>query len=78
MLYMVLTFMLCFQPPPIKPTDNQLALADIDVIKVVGKGNGGVVQLVQHKWTSQFFALKVHLLHVAYHALNLHGLFSHF
>ncbi|KAH1116885.1 hypothetical protein GYH30_046318 [Glycine max] len=46
-------------PPPIKPTDNQLALADIDVIKVVGKGNGGVVQLVQHKWTSQFFALKV-------------------
>ncbi|XP_027330022.1 mitogen-activated protein kinase kinase 2 [Abrus precatorius] len=46
-------------PPPIKPTDNQLSLADIDVIKVVGKGNGGVVQLVQHKWTSQFFALKV-------------------
>ncbi|XP_047151738.1 mitogen-activated protein kinase kinase 2-like [Vigna umbellata] len=46
-------------PPPIKPTDDQLTLADVDVIKVVGKGNGGVVQLVQHKWTSQFFALKV-------------------
>ncbi|GLT47784.1 hypothetical protein SLA2020_214470 [Shorea laevis] len=46
-------------PPPIKPSDNQLSLEDMDVIKVVGKGNGGVVQLVQHKWTSQFFALKV-------------------
>ncbi|KAI4344550.1 hypothetical protein L6164_011764 [Bauhinia variegata] len=45
-------------PPPIRPLDNQLSLADIDVIKVVGKGNGGVVQLVQHKWTNQFFALK--------------------
>ncbi|KAJ8751002.1 hypothetical protein K2173_016183 [Erythroxylum novogranatense] len=46
-------------PPPIQPTDNQLSLADIDTIKVVGKGNGGIVQLVQHKWTGQFFALKV-------------------
>ncbi|KAF1867001.1 hypothetical protein Lal_00049428 [Lupinus albus] len=46
-------------PPPIKPTDEQLSLADIDIVKVVGKGSGGVVQLVQHKWTSQFFALKV-------------------
>ncbi|MED6161861.1 serine/threonine protein kinase, variant 2 [Stylosanthes scabra] len=45
-------------PNPIKPIDNQLSLADIDTIKVVGKGTGGVVQLVQHKWTSQFFALK--------------------
>ncbi|CAI8611021.1 unnamed protein product [Vicia faba] len=45
-------------PPPIKATDNQLSLADIDIVKVVGKGNGGVVQLVQHKWTNQFFALK--------------------
>ncbi|CAL0325521.1 unnamed protein product [Lupinus luteus] len=46
-------------PPPIKPTDEQLSLADIEIIKVVGKGNGGIVQLVQHKWTSQFFALKI-------------------
>ncbi|OIW18734.1 hypothetical protein TanjilG_13486 [Lupinus angustifolius] len=46
-------------PPPIKPTDEQLSLADIDIVKVVGKGSGGVVQLVQHKWTSQFFALKI-------------------
>ncbi|XP_020536325.1 mitogen-activated protein kinase kinase 2 isoform X2 [Jatropha curcas] len=46
-------------PPPIKPTDNQLNLADIDTIKVIGKGSSGIVQLVQHKWTGQFFALKV-------------------
>ncbi|XP_022730159.1 mitogen-activated protein kinase kinase 2-like [Durio zibethinus] len=50
-------------PPPIKPsetdTDDQLNLDDIDAIKVIGKGNGGIVQLVQHKWTGQFFALKI-------------------
>nr|XP_023886402.1 mitogen-activated protein kinase kinase 2-like [Quercus suber] len=46
-------------PPPIKPSDDQLSLADLDTIKVIGKGNGGIVQLVQHKWTGQFFALKV-------------------
>ncbi|CAK9144150.1 unnamed protein product [Ilex paraguariensis] len=43
----------------IQPTDNQLSLADFDAIKVIGKGNGGIVRLVQHKWTGQFFALKV-------------------
>ncbi|XP_043807828.1 mitogen-activated protein kinase kinase 2 isoform X2 [Manihot esculenta] len=48
-------------PPPIKPTDNQLNLADIDAIKVIGKGSGGIVQLVQHKWTGQFFALKMNI-----------------
>ncbi|CAN1340197.1 Mitogen-activated protein kinase kinase 2, partial [Linum perenne] len=47
------------RPPPIRPDENQLSLADIDTIKVIGKGNGGTVQLVQHKWTGQFFALKV-------------------
>ncbi|KAK6944788.1 Protein kinase domain [Dillenia turbinata] len=46
-------------PPPIRPTDDQLSLADIDLIKVIGKGSSGIVQLVQHKWTGQFFALKV-------------------
>ncbi|CAL9102047.1 unnamed protein product [Musa textilis] len=55
--------------PPIKPlddqlsladsVDNQLSLADLDAVKVVGKGGGGIVQLVRHKWTSQFFAVKV-------------------
>ncbi|KAK2449562.1 mitogen-activated protein kinase kinase [Trifolium repens] len=44
--------------PPIKPVNNQISLAELDTIKVVGKGNGGIVQLVQHKWTNQFFALK--------------------
>ncbi|CAH9084034.1 unnamed protein product [Cuscuta europaea] len=43
----------------IQPADNQLSLADFESIKVIGKGNGGVVRLVQHKWTGQFFALKV-------------------
>lgn len=47
------------QPPVIKPSDNQLNLADIDAVKVIGKGSGGIVQLVRHKWTGQFFALKV-------------------
>ncbi|GAB2291854.1 serine/threonine protein kinase [Dionaea muscipula] len=46
-------------PPPIKPSDDQMSLADLDMIKVIGKGSSGIVQLVQHKWTSQFFALKV-------------------
>jgi hypothetical protein len=52
----------CFwflQPPPIEPLDNQLSLADLEVIKVIGKGSSGNVQLVKHKLTQQFFALKV-------------------
>ncbi|OVA04477.1 Protein kinase domain [Macleaya cordata] len=44
--------------PPIKPSDNHLSIADVDVIKVIGKGSSGIVQLVRHKWTGQFFALK--------------------
>lgn len=46
------------QQPLIKPAGS-LSLDDIDVIKVIGKGNGGIVQLVRHKWSGQFFALKV-------------------
>ncbi|XP_010545364.1 PREDICTED: mitogen-activated protein kinase kinase 1 isoform X2 [Tarenaya hassleriana] len=46
-------------PPPIKPLDDQLSLADLEVVKVIGKGGGGNVQLVKHKLTCQFFALKV-------------------
>ncbi|VVB13409.1 unnamed protein product [Arabis nemorensis] len=40
------------------PTDDELSLSDLDMVKVLGKGSSGVVQLVQHKWTSQFFTLK--------------------
>lgn len=47
------------QPPPIDPLDNQLSLADLEVIKVIGKGSSGSVQLVKHKLTQQFFATKV-------------------
>lgn len=52
------------EPPLIKPSDNQLTLADMDMVKVIGKGNGGIVQLVWHKWTGQFFALKVIQLNI--------------
>ncbi|KAL6330774.1 hypothetical protein AAG906_009202 [Vitis piasezkii] len=57
-------------PPLIKPSDNQLSLADIDTIKVIGKGAGGTVQLVQHKWTGQFFALKVIQMNIQESALK--------
>lgn len=50
------------QSSVIQPSDNQLCLADFEAIKVIGKGNGGLVRLVQHKWTGQFFALKVYVL----------------
>ncbi|KAK8955538.1 Mitogen-activated protein kinase kinase 2 [Platanthera guangdongensis] len=43
----------------IRPLDNTLALDDMDMVKVVGNGSAGIVQLVRHKWTGQFFALKV-------------------
>ena len=50
----------CFtQPPPIKPLDNKISLTDVKTIKMIGSGSGGIVQLVQHKVTNQFFALKV-------------------
>lgn len=52
------------EPSIIKPSDNQLNLADVDTIKVIGKGSGGIVQLVRHKWTGQFFALKVIQLNI--------------
>ncbi|XP_023636917.1 mitogen-activated protein kinase kinase 1 isoform X3 [Capsella rubella] len=47
-------------PPSIEPLDNnQLSLVDLEVIKVIDKGNSGNVQLVKHKLTQQFFALKI-------------------
>ncbi|KAG9157440.1 hypothetical protein Leryth_010281 [Lithospermum erythrorhizon] len=51
-------------PSLIKPADDQLSLADFDAVKVIGQGNGGIVRLVQHKWTGQFFALKVIQLNI--------------
>ncbi|RLN13149.1 mitogen-activated protein kinase kinase 2-like isoform X3 [Panicum miliaceum] len=47
------------EAPPIEPLDNQLSLDDLDIIKVIGKGSSGHVQLVRHKFTGQFFALKI-------------------
>ncbi|WMV60085.1 hypothetical protein MTR67_053470 [Solanum verrucosum] len=49
-------------PSVIQPSDNQLCLADFEAVKVIGKGNGGIVRLVQHKWTGQFFALKQYVI----------------
>ncbi|CAA0814249.1 Mitogen-activated protein kinase kinase 2 [Striga hermonthica] len=40
-------------------SENLLSLDDFEAIKVIGKGSGGVVHLVRHKWTGQFFALKI-------------------
>lgn len=37
----------------------QFALEDLETIKVIGKGSGGIVQLVRHKWNNKFYALKV-------------------
>lgn len=47
------------QPAVAQPSDSQFSLEDMETVRVVGKGSGGVVQLVRHKWTGQFFALKV-------------------
>lgn len=41
-----------------------MSLDDLDAIKVIGKGSSGIVQLVRHKWTDQFFALKVIQLNI--------------
>lgn len=42
-----------------KEIDLQFSLEDLETIKVIGKGSGGVVQLVRHKWVGKLFALKV-------------------
>ncbi|KMZ72687.1 Protein kinase [Zostera marina] len=36
----------------------QFSPEDLETVKVIGKGSSGVVQLVRHKWTKVFFALK--------------------
>ncbi|XP_073132185.1 mitogen-activated protein kinase kinase 6 [Henckelia pumila] len=49
------------EPLPLetKEIDLQFSLEDLETIKVIGKGSGGVVQLVRHKWVGTLFALKV-------------------
>ncbi|KAK3439068.1 mitogen-activated protein kinase kinase 6 [Eucalyptus grandis] len=42
-----------------KELDLDFSLEDLETIKVIGKGSGGVVQLVRHKWVGKLFALKV-------------------
>ncbi|KAH7429814.1 hypothetical protein KP509_09G067600 [Ceratopteris richardii] len=39
--------------------DSKFSLEDLETVKVLGKGSGGVVQLVCHKWTGQLYAVKV-------------------
>ncbi|CAH2077896.1 unnamed protein product [Thlaspi arvense] len=42
-----------------KELDFELTPEDLETVKVIGKGGGGVVQLVRHKWVGKFFAMKV-------------------
>ncbi|KAI4377773.1 hypothetical protein MLD38_015351 [Melastoma candidum] len=42
-----------------KELDLEFSLEDLETIKVIGKGSGGVVQLVRHKWVGTLYALKV-------------------
>ncbi|CAI9759035.1 unnamed protein product [Fraxinus pennsylvanica] len=46
-------------PSETKEINLQFSLEDLETIKVIGKGSGGVVQLVRHKWVGTLFALKV-------------------
>ncbi len=39
--------------------ESQMSLADLETVKVIGKGSGGVVQLVRHKFSNNMYALKV-------------------
>ncbi|KAM6583305.1 hypothetical protein CsatB_010307 [Cannabis sativa] len=47
------------QPTNNKEINIEFSLDDLETIKVIGKGSGGVVQLVRHKWLGELFALKV-------------------
>ncbi|KAG4996875.1 hypothetical protein JHK85_028314 [Glycine max] len=47
------------QPSDGKELEFDFLLDDLETIKVIGKGSGGVVQLVRHKWVGRLFALKV-------------------
>ncbi|GLT48496.1 hypothetical protein SLA2020_221170 [Shorea laevis] len=45
-----------------KELDFDISLEDLETKKVIGKGSGGVVQLVRHKWIGRLFALKFIIL----------------
>ncbi|CAM6009425.1 unnamed protein product [Sphagnum balticum] len=46
--------------PTVQPAaEGKMSLADLETIKVIGKGSGGVVQLVRHKFSNNMYALKV-------------------
>ncbi|KAK7272744.1 hypothetical protein RJT34_29558 [Clitoria ternatea] len=47
------------RPSDGKELEFDFSLDDLETIKVIGKGSGGVVQLVRHKWVGRLFALKV-------------------
>eukprot|EP00850_Spirogloea_muscicola_P005654 SM000026S08903 [mRNA] locus=s26:349398:351459:- [translate_table: standard] len=44
----------CESPSPL---NNLVGLADLEAIRVIGKGSG-ITQLVQHRWTNDLYALK--------------------
>ncbi|GAU23775.1 hypothetical protein TSUD_142670 [Trifolium subterraneum] len=46
------------RPSDAKDLDFDFTLDDLETVKVIGKGSGGVVQLVRHKWLGKLFALK--------------------
>lgn len=46
------------RPSDAKDLDSDFTLDDLETVKVIGKGSGGVVQLVRHKWVGKLFALK--------------------
>nr|CAB3463693.1 unnamed protein product [Digitaria exilis] len=46
------------QSTKLKVEDVQLSMDDLEMIQVIGKGSGGVVQLVRHKWVGTLYALK--------------------
>ena len=45
-----------------KELDVDFSLEDLETVNGIGKGSGGVVQLVRHKWVGKLFALKVVIL----------------
>ncbi|XP_028125158.1 mitogen-activated protein kinase kinase 6-like [Camellia sinensis] len=47
------------RPSESNELDLLFSLEDLETIKVVRKGSGGVVQLVRHKWVGTLFTLKI-------------------